>query len=76
MSILGVSAFHHDSAAAIIKKGKIIGACQEERFTRIKYDKSWPKNSIDYLQSSTSEIKTVAYYDDTKKGKTRSRIKI
>ena len=49
MSILGVSAFHHDSAAAIIKKGKIIGACQEERFTRIKYDKSWPKNSIDYL---------------------------
>ena len=76
MSILGVSAFHHDSAAAIIKKGKIIGACQEERFTRIKYDKSWPKNSIDYLQSITNEIKTVAYYDDRKKRKTRSIIKL
>ena len=67
MSILGVSAFHHDSAAALIKKGRIIGACHEERFTRLKYDKSWPQNSIDYLQSITNNIKTIAYYDDTKK---------
>ncbi len=48
-TILGISAFYHDSAATLIKNGKIISAVQEERFTRIKHDSSYPKNSINYL---------------------------
>ena len=45
-SILGISAFYHDSAASIIIDGKIISAAQEERFTRIKHDSNFPFNSI------------------------------
>ena len=45
-SILGISAFYHDSAAALIKNGEILHAIQEERLTRIKHDSSFPKNSI------------------------------
>ena len=48
-SIIGISAFYHDSAAALIKNGKIIAAAQEERFTRIKHDSSFPINSINYI---------------------------
>tara|TARA_B100001093_G_scaffold480334_1_gene510122 strand:- start:1792 stop:3609 length:1818 start_codon:yes stop_codon:yes gene_type:complete len=47
--ILGISAFYHDSAATLIKDGNIIGAVQEERFTRIKNDENFPTNSIEYL---------------------------
>ncbi len=47
--ILGISAFYHDSAATIIKDGKIIAAVQEERFTRIKHDSSFPTNSIKFV---------------------------
>ena len=48
-SILGISAFYHDSAAAIIIDGKIIAAAQEERFTRKKHDANFPKNAIIYI---------------------------
>ena len=48
-SILGISAFYHDSAAAIIVDGKIIAAAQEERFTRIKHDLSYPSNAIEFV---------------------------
>ena len=47
--ILGISAFYHDSSAALIKDGEIISAVQEERFTRIKYDSGFPKQSIKYI---------------------------
>ncbi len=47
--ILGFSALYHDSAAALIKDGKICSAVQEERFTRIKHDPSFPINSINFL---------------------------
>ena len=46
--ILGISAFYHDSAAAIINDGKIVAAAQEERFTRKKHDSSYPFNAIKY----------------------------
>ena len=49
ISILGISAFYHDSAACILKDGKIIAAAQEERFTRIKHDASYPKNAIEFV---------------------------
>ena len=47
--ILGISAFYHDSAACLIKDGKIIAAAQEERFTRIKHDSNYPYHSIEYV---------------------------
>ena len=48
-SVLGISAFYHDSAAALIIDGKIIAAAQEERFTRIKHDSSYPSNAINFV---------------------------
>ena len=48
-SILGISAFYHDSAAALIKDGNIIAAAQEERFSRKKHDARYPFNAIDYV---------------------------
>ena len=48
-SILGISAFYHDSAAAPLIDGKIIAAAQEERFTRKKHDPAYPYNSIKYV---------------------------
>ena len=49
ISVLGISAFYHDSAAAIILDGEIIAAAQEERFTRKKHDANYPKNAINYV---------------------------
>ena len=48
-SILGISAFYHDSAACILVDGKIIAAAQEERFTRKKHDPSYPHNAIEFV---------------------------
>jgi len=65
--ILGISAFYHDSAAALVIDGKIIAAAQEERFTRKKHDPSYPVNAIDYCLSeadlSLRQIDYVAFYD-------------
>ncbi len=67
MIILGISAFYHDSAAALIKDGEIIAAAQEERFTRKKHDESFPINAIrfclDFAGKSINEIDAVAFYD-------------
>ena len=48
-SILGISAFYHDSAAALLIDGKIIAAAQEERFTRIKHDSNYPFNAVEFV---------------------------
>jgi len=48
-AILGISAFYHDSAAALVVDGEIIAAAQEERFTRKKHDPSYPVNAIEYV---------------------------
>ena len=45
MYILGISAFYHDSAACIIRDGEIIAAAQEERFSRVNHDESFPQNA-------------------------------
>ncbi|MDP3829857.1 MAG: carbamoyltransferase N-terminal domain-containing protein, partial [Ignavibacteriaceae bacterium] len=67
MYILGISAFYHDSAAALIKDGEIIAAAQEERFTRKKHDHNFPAKAIDYCLKeasiNTSQIDYVAFYD-------------
>ena len=67
MIILGISAYYHDSAAAIIKDGEIIAAAQEERFTRIKHDPSFPAHAITYCLEESgyklSELEAVVFYD-------------
>jgi carbamoyltransferase len=47
-AILGISAFYHDSAAALVVDGRIAAAAQEERFTRVKHDHRFPQHAIDY----------------------------
>ncbi len=60
--ILGISAFYHDSAAALIKDGRIIAAAQEERFTRKKHDAAFPQNAINYcLKEAGITIKDITY---------------
>ena len=52
-AILGISAFYHDSAAALIIDGEIVAAAQEERFTRKKHDPSYPLNAIEYCANAS-----------------------
>lgn len=66
-SILGISAFYHDSAAALIVDGQIVAAAQEERFTRRKHDASFPENAIAYCLSEAGlapeDLDYVGFYD-------------
>ena len=67
MKILGISAFYHDSAAALIVDGEIVAAAQEERFTRIKQDSSFPVNAIKYCLHfeaiNITELDAIVFYD-------------
>ena len=64
-SILGISAFYHDSAACVINDGNIIAAAQEERFTRKKHDPSYPHNAIkfvlEYANLKLSEVDSIVF---------------
>jgi carbamoyltransferase len=66
-AILGISAFYHDSAAAILVDGQIVAAAQEERFTRKKHDSSFPVNACRYVIEEAglkySDLSAVAFYD-------------
>jgi len=68
--ILGISCGYHDSAAALIKDGKVLGAVEEERFTGIKHDSSFPINTIQWLYKEFKiegeDIESVAFYDNPK----------
>ncbi|MFH1441496.1 MAG: carbamoyltransferase [Candidatus Omnitrophota bacterium] len=65
--ILGISAFYHDAAAALIRDGEIVAAAQEERFTRRKHDPSFPEKAVEYCLKSqgitAGDIDLVAFYD-------------
>ena len=65
--IIGISAFYHDSAAALVIDGEIIAAAQEERFTRIKHDAQFPINAIKYVISAgdidVNEIDCIVFYE-------------
>lgn len=67
MNILGISAFYHDSAAALIQDGRIVAAAQEERFSRIKHDYRFPQHAIDYCLKEggigADRLDYVAFYD-------------
>ncbi len=67
-TILGISAFYHDSAAAIVRDGEIVAAAQEERFTRKKHDPRFPENAINYCLeeafTEASALDAVIFYDN------------
>ena len=58
VSILGISAFYHDSAAALVIDGEIVAAAQEERFTRKKYDEEFPRNAIGSASARRDCVRT------------------
>jgi carbamoyltransferase len=65
--ILGISAFYHDSAAALVSDGEIVAAAQEERFTRKKHDARFPSNAVSYClkegQAALTSLDYVVFYD-------------
>ena len=65
--VLGLSAFYHDSGAALVRDGEIVAAAQEERFTRKKHDRDFPANAVDYCLREAGlgkkDIDLVVYYD-------------
>ena len=68
--IIGISYGFHDSAVALIQNGKVLNAVEEERFTGIKHDFSFPINSINWILKqnniSSKDISTVCYYENPK----------
>src|SRR5947208_7755107 len=64
---LGISAFYHDSAAAIVRDGEIVAAAQEERFTRKKHDANFPANALRYCVQEAgntwSDVDFVTFYE-------------
>jgi carbamoyltransferase len=67
MKILGISAFYHDSAAALVEDGRILAAAQEERFTRRKHDARFPRHAVEYCLGESGAglagIDVIAFYD-------------
>ncbi len=65
--ILGISAFYHDSAAALVKNGEIVAAAQEERFTRVKHDSNFPLYSVKYVLEEAKielyDVDAIIFYD-------------
>ena len=66
-SVLGISAYYHDSAASLVVDGEIVAAAQEERFTRVKHDHNFPQHAVEYCLKEgglrVEDIDAVAFYD-------------
>src|ERR1700691_1172269 len=67
ITILGISAYYHDSAAALVRDGEIIAAAQEERFTRKKHDSSFPARAVEYClaedKTTLDDVDHIVFYD-------------
>ena len=67
MNILGISAYYHDSAACLVRDGEVIGAAQEERFSRKKHDAGFPRHAIQFCLDEADirldQLDLVAFYD-------------
>src|ERR687898_270377 len=67
MRVLGISAYYHDSAAALVEDGRIVAAAQEERFTRKKHDSGFPHRAVEYCLSEAgvplADVDRVVFYD-------------
>ncbi|WP_406631720.1 carbamoyltransferase N-terminal domain-containing protein [Amycolatopsis sp. WGS_07] len=66
--ILGISAYYHDSAAALVRDGRPVAAAQEERFTRRRHDSGFPANAVAYtldeVGATLADVSAIAYYED------------
>lgn len=66
-AILGISAYYHDSAAALVVDGRLVAAAQEERFSRVKHDQNFPRQAVGYVLAEAGltldDVATVAYYE-------------
>jgi predicted NodU family carbamoyl transferase len=66
--IIGISAFYHDSSVCLFKDGELVFACEEEKFTGIKHDSSFPVNALNYIfkryRIKKSDVESVCYYED------------
>jgi carbamoyltransferase len=75
MYILGISSFYHDSSACLFKDDELLFACEEEKFTGIKHDSSFPNKTIEYIfkeyNLTYDDIHMVCYYENPKKKKQR-----
>ncbi len=67
MLVVGISAFYHDTAAALVRDGEIVAAAQEERFTRKKHDSRFPRHALEYCLAEAGvgldQVDLVAFYD-------------
>ena len=67
MNILGISAYYHDSAACLVRDGEVLGAAQEERFSRKKHDADFPKHAVQFCLGEAGvrleQLDYVAFYD-------------
>src|ERR1051325_6650492 len=67
MRLLGISAFYHDSAAALVEDGRVVAAGQEERFTRKKFDEGFPRHAIEYCLREAGvrlrDVDHIVFYD-------------
>src|SRR5918992_314899 len=67
MRVVGISAFYHDSAAALVEDGRIVAAAQEERFTRKKHDPSFPEHALAYCLEAAGialdDVDHVVFYE-------------
>ena len=67
LNVLGISAFYHDSAAALVRDGQIVAAAQEERFSRVRHDPRFPKHAINYCLEEAfiepDDLNAVVFYD-------------
>src|SRR5437868_7931894 len=67
MYVLGISAFYHDSAAALLHDGEVVAAAQEERFTRTKHDSGFPQRAIEFCLNEAGiglgAVDEIAFYD-------------
>ena len=70
MYVIGVSAYYHDSSACLFKNGQLLYACEEEKFTGIKHDSSFPYKSLEYIfkqyRLTKDKISAICYYEDPK----------
>lgn len=68
--IIGISAFYHDSSVCLFKNGQLVFACEEEKFTGIKHDSSFPHQTLDFIiknyKIKREEIETICFYEDPK----------
>jgi len=73
--IIGISAFYHDSSACLFKNGQLLFACEEEKFTGIKHDSSFPKKTLEYIfktfKIDKKDVEMICYYEDPKLKKER-----